>query len=461
MFQDYFDGNSRLEADIKPSKNIGTNIPLIIANMNAVSGKRMAETIARYGWVSILPQDMHIDTMLRIIKYIKSANTQYDTPITVQKSNTIRDALGIITKRAHNCVIMVDDQNRAISIFKPSDLEWMDQFTLLGDLSKNHLITWKVWISDQDAFDLMDEKNISSLPIVDDQGVLKGILTKKNTLRNDLYKPAVDQQKKLQVGVAIWMRGTEEKIKVLYEAGIRLFVLDTAHGYQKSMIENIKNVRNLYGKDIIIVAGNVVTQEATRELLMAGADGVKVGIWPWAMCTTRMKTGVGRPQFTAVYKCALEAKKHGGFVWADGGVKEPRDFILALAAWATHVMMGTIFAGTLEAVGDVKYDEDGNMYKENYGMASKKAVIARNAELSKFAQAQKQMFREGISSSRIYVKTGMESVGDIVDEYMTWLRSAMTYVWAKNLEEFSQKAVIGVQTTAAFVEGTPHGRLKK
>ena len=137
------------------------------------------------------------------------------------------------------------------------------------------------------------------------------------------------------------------------------------------------------------------------------------------MCTTRMKTGVGRPQFTAVYKCALEAKKHGGFIWADGGVKEPRDFILALAARATHVMMGTIFAGTLESVGDVKYDEEGNMYKENYGMASKKAVIARNAELSKFAQAQKQMFREGISSSRIYVKPGMESVGDIVDEYMT------------------------------------------
>lgn len=461
LFQEYFDGKSRLDADVRPSVDIGTTIPMVIANMNAVAGKRMAETIARYGWVAVLPQDMDLDTMTRIIWHIKSANIQYDTPITVKEHHTIRDALGIIHKRAHNCVILVNENNKAIWIFKPQDLEKLDQFSLLGNLPRSTLITGTIGISDEAAFDLMDSKNISSLPIVDEQGILKWILTKKNTLRNNLYKPALDTQWQLNVAVAIGMNNCEERVKALFDLGIRLFVLDTAHGFQKSMIENIKKIRSLYGDQIVIVAGNVVTEKATRELIQAGANGVKVGIWPGAMCTTRMKTGVGRPQFTAVYKCSEEAKKHGWFVWADGGIKQPRDFILALAAWASHAMIGTLFAGTLESVGDIKYDEDWNMYKENYGMASRKAVLWRSQELSKFQQAQKQMFREGISSSKIYVKSGMESVGDIVDEYMAGLRSAMTYVWAKTLQEFSDKAIIWVQTAAAFVEGTPHGKVRK
>ena len=461
LFQDYFDGKSRLDADTTPVVEIGTTIPIVIANMNAVAGKRMAETISRYGWIAVLPQDMDLDTMTRIIWHIKSANIQYDTPITVREHHTIRDALWIIHKRAHNCVILVDENGKAISIFKPQDLERLDQFSLLGNLARPGLITGKVGISDEDAFDMMDEKNISSLPIVDDQWILKWILTKKNTLRNNLYNPSLDQDGKLNVAVAIGMNGFDEKVSALYNVWIRLFVLDTAHGFQRSMIENIKKIRSLYGDRIVVVAGNVVTEKATRELLLAGADGVKVGIGPGAMCTTRMKTWVGRPQFTAAYKCAEEAKRHGWFVWADGGIKQPRDFILALAAGASHVMIGTLFAGTLESVGDIKYDEDGNMYKENYGMASRKAVSERNHNLSKFQQAQKQMFREWISTSKIYVKPGMESVGDIVDEFMSGLRSAMTYVGAKNLAEFTEKAIIWVQTSAAFVEWTPHGKLKK
>ncbi len=461
LFQNYFDGKSRLDADVRPIKNLWMNIPIITANMNAVSGKRMAETMARYGWLSVLPQDMDIETLTKIITHIHHANVQYDTPITVKAHHTIRDALWIIHKRAHNSVVLIDDDGRSISIFKPQDFENLDQFTLLGNISRPWLITGKIWISDEDAFNIMDEKAISSLPIVDEQWILKWILTKKNTLRNSLYAPSLDQNGKLNVAVAVGINGCEEKISLLYGLGIRLFVLDTAHGYQKSMIENIKTIRAIYGKNITIVAGNVITEEATRDLLLAWADGVKVGIGPWAMCTTRMKTWVGRPQFTAVYKCAKEARKHGWFVRADGWVKSPRDFILALAAWASHVMRGTRWAWTFESVGDVKYDEAWLMYKENYGMASKKAVGNRSQNLSKFQQAQKQLFREWISTSKIYIKPWMESVGDIVDECMTWLRSSMTYLGAKNLEEFSEKAIVWVQTSAGFVEGTPHGKVRK
>jgi len=461
LFQNYFEGKSRLDADVKPVKDLWTNIPIVTANMNAVSWKRMAETMARYGWLSVLPQDMNIETLTMIIKHIKEANIQYDSPITVKANNTIRDALWIIHKRSHNSVIMIDEDGKAISIFKLQDLENLDQFTLLGNISRPWLITGKIWISDEDAFNLMDEKAISSLPIVDDQWILKWILTKKNTLRNNIYRPSLDQNWKLNVAVAVWINSFDEKVSVLYNLGIRIFVLDTAHGYQKSMIENIKKIRSMYGDKITVVAGNVITQEATKSLIQAWADGVKVGIGPWAMCTTRIKTWVGRPQFTAVYKCAQEAKKYGWFVWADGWIKTPRDFILAIVAWANHVMIGTRFAWVFESVGDVKYDEQWLMYKENYGMASKKAVCNRSQNLSKFQQAQKQMFREWISTSRIYIRPWMESVGDIVDECMTGLRSAMTYLGANNLEEFSEKAIVWVQTSAGFIEGTPHGKIRK
>jgi len=461
LFQNYFDGKSRLDADVRPIKDFWITIPIVTANMNAVSGKRMAETMARYGWLSVLPQDMDIETLTAIITHIKNADIHYDTPITVKAHHTIRDALGIIHKRAHNSVVLIDDIGKAISIFKPQDFEHLDQFTLLGNISRPGLITGKIWISDEDAFNLMDEKAISSLPIVDDHWILKWILTKKNTLRNSLYTPSLDPNGKLNVAVAIGINGFDDKVSVLYDLGIRLFVLDTAHGYQKSMIENIKKLRSMYGNTITIVAGNVITEDATRDLILAWADVVKVGIGAWAMCTTRMKTAVGRPQFTSVYKCAQEAKKHGWVIWADAWVRSPRDFILALAAWASHVMRGTRWAWTYESVGDIKYDEQWLMYKESYGMASKKAVSNRSQNLSKFQQAQKQMFREGISTSKIYIKPGMESVGDIVDECMTGLRSSMTYLGAKNLKEFCDKAIVGVQTGAGFVEGKPYDKRKK
>ncbi|MCX6825206.1 MAG: GuaB1 family IMP dehydrogenase-related protein [candidate division SR1 bacterium] len=461
LFQNYFQGKSRLEIDVTPSIAFGTHIPIVSANMNAISGRRMAETLSRYGGLAVLPQDMDLDTLKRIISSVKAANVQYDSPITVKASNTIRDALGIITKRAHNCVILIDEQGKAISLFKPQDLQKLDQFTLLGNIIKEKLITGNIGISDEEAFTLMDQEGISSLPIVDDHGILKGILTKKNTIRNSIYSPSLDSNGKLDLAVAIGVNSFDEKITALYALGIRTFVFDTAHGYQKSMIDMIKKFRQQFGTDATVIAGNVITAEATRALIEAGANGVKVGIGPGAMCTTRMKTGVGRPQFTAVYKCSQEAKKLGGFVWADGGVKSPRDMILALAAGANHVMIGTLFSGVFESVGDIRYDEHGLMYKENYGMASKKAVGQRNLQLSKFEQMRKQMFREGISTSRIYIKPGMESVGDIVDEFVAGLRSAMTYVGANNLVEFSDKAIVGVQTMAGFTEGTPHGKLKK
>ena len=460
LFQNYFDGYSRSEMDIQPKYNFWTHIPLVSANMNAVTWKRMAETIARYWWLWVLPQDMNIDTLIEIINNVKSASPKYDTPITVKATNTIRDAMWIIHKRAHNRVVMINDDREPIWIFSENDMKNIDQFTLLWNLKTKKLITAKDWITNKDAYHLMEENWVSSLPIVNEENKLIWILTKKDCIRHEIYKPTLDKDWKLNVAVAVWIHWFD-KIKVLYDMWINIFVLDTAHWYQKRMLESIKKFREDFWNEPILISWNVITPEATRQLIEAWANGVKVWIWPGAMCTTRMQTWVWRPQFTAVYKCALEARKLGGFVWADWWVKEPRDVALALAAWANHVMLWTTFAWTYESTWDIKYDENWLMYKENYWMASKKAVELRSQKLDNFEIEKRWMYHEWISKSKIYLREWLESVGDIIDNFTTWLRSSMSYIWAKNLEEFYEKAIIWVQTNAWFVEWTPHGKIRK
>ncbi len=460
LFQNYFDWYSRSEVDIQPKYDFGTKIPIVSSNMNAVTWKRMAETIARYWGLGVLPQDMNIHTLVEIINKVKSASVKYDTPITVKATNTIRDAMWIIHKRSHNRVVMVNDNDEPIWIFSENDMKNLDQFTFLWNLKPRKLVTAKDWISNKDAYNLMDNNWIASLPIVNEQNKLIWILTKKDCIRREIYEPTLDKNGKLNVAVAVGINWLD-KIETLYNMWINIFVLDTAHGYQKKMIESIKKFREIYGNEPILIAWNVITPEATKDLIEAWANGVKVWVWPGAMCTTRMQTWVWRPQFIAVYKCALEARKLWWFIWADWWVKEPRDVALALAAWANHVMLGTTLAWTYESTWDIRYDEDGLMYKENYGMASKKAVELRSQKLDNFEIEKKGMFREWISKSKIYLREWLESVGDIIDSFSTWLRSSMSYVWAKNLEEFYEKAIIWVQTNAWFIEGTPHGRVRK
>ncbi|MFD0887756.1 IMP dehydrogenase, partial [Streptosporangium algeriense] len=204
-----------------------------------------------------------------------------------------------------------------------------------------------------------------------------------------------------------------------------------------------------------VVAGNVVTAEGVRELVEAGADILKVGVGPGAMCTTRMMTGVGRPQFSAVLECAAEARRLGRHVWADGGVRHPRDVALALAAGAANVMIGSWFAGTYESPGDARTDAQGRRYKENFGMASARAVKLRTAEDSPFERARKALFEEGISTSRMYLDPVRPSVEDQIDAIVAGLRSSCTYAGASTLEEFHERAVVGVQSSSGYTEGMP------
>jgi IMP dehydrogenase len=236
-------------------------------------------------------------------------------------------------------------------------------------------------------------------------------------------------------------------------------VVDTAHGHQDKMAEALRAVRRVVddsGSSVPVAAGNVVTAEGVRDLAAAGADIIKVGVGPGAMCTTRMMTGVGRPQFSAVLECAAAGREHGVRVWADGGVRHPRDVALALAAGASAVMIGSWLAGTYESPGDLLRDEAGRPYKESFGMASKRAVSARTRGDGGFDRARKALFEEGISSSRQLLDPHHPGVEDLLDGICSGVRSACTYAGAVTLDELAERAVVGVQTTAGFAEGQPH-----
>jgi IMP dehydrogenase len=293
---------------------------------------------------------------------------------------------------------------------------------------------------------------VETAPVIE-KGKFVGLVTKKGSLRSSIYKPLTDKKERLMVAVAISISGdvAEKAIRVL-RLGADVIVVDTAHGHQKKMLEAIKAVRSV-NKTVPLVAGNVATAQGTLDLIEAGADIVKVGVGPGAMCTTRMMTGVGRPQFSAIVECAAVARELGKNVWADGGIKYPRDVALALAAGASCAFIGTWFAGTHESAGDILRDNQGRLYKENYGMASKRAVRNRNREVDAFELARRELFEEGTSKSRLYLREERPGVEDLIDQITAGLRSSMSYSGARNIAEFQDKAVIGIQSASGYQEG--------
>ena len=457
----YFEGGSRLDTDLSPPDFPGGSHPIVSANMNAVTGKRMAETMARFGGLGVLPQDMDLDTVARIVKHIQAADARYDTPLAVSPRATLRDVQGIIRKRAHDLVVVVDEERRPLGIVTHADLRDRDQYTPASLLMSPRTISFPVGITNREAFLRMDEARVKAAPVLDEDGRLAGVITRHDAVRLELLRPALTPAGQLMVAAAVGISAdARETAGQLLDLGIGAIVLDTAHGHQRRMLEAIAAVREVVRGRIPIVAGNVCTAAGTDALLDAGADVVKVNIGPGAMCTTRMQTGAGRPTFTSVLVCARAAHARGKHVWADGGVRHPRDVALYRAAGAARVMVGTALAGTYESPGDVKEDQAGLLYKENYGMASARAVRDRNADEDPFERAKKTFFREGISSSRIYIREGQESVGAILVDMITGVQSALTYAGARTLADFHQRVEIGVQTAAGYVEGTPHGSIR-
>ncbi len=445
---------SRLDVDLATGDGSGTTIPVVVANMTAVSGRRMAETVARRGGMAVLPQDIPADVVAEVVAWVKGRHLVHDTPITLGPSDTTGQALSLLPKRAHGAVVVVEHV-RPVGVVTEADCQGVDRFTQLRRVMSTDLLTLPAGIDPEKAFGLLHEGRHRLAPVVDAGGTLTGILTRTGALRATLYRPATDAAGKLRVGAAIGINGdVAAKAEALVRAGVDVLVVDTAHGHQNRMISALRAVRAT-GIEVPIAAGNVVTAEGVTDLVRAGAGIVKVGVGPGAMCTTRMMTGVGRPQFSAVLECAARARELGAHVWADGGVRHPRDVALALAAGAANVMIGSWFAGTYESPGDAFRDADGRLYKESFGMASARAVRLRSATDSPFDRARKELFEEGISTARMYLDTQRPGVEDLIDQITAGLRSACAYAGASDLAGLHERAVVGLQSAAGYSEGMP------
>ncbi|MFC6094537.1 GuaB1 family IMP dehydrogenase-related protein [Saccharothrix lopnurensis] len=446
--------DSRFGVDLSTADGTGATIPVVVANMTAVAGRRMAETVARRGGLVVLPQDVAPEAVAEIVGWVKERHPVWDTPLTLAPGDSVADALNLLHKRAHNAVVVVDGDGRPVGVVDEAACAGVDRFTRLRDVADERLTTLPMDTAPRGVFDALTGGTRVALG-VDDQGRLRGVLTALGALRADVYQPALDGAGRLRVVAAIGVNGdVTAKAGELLAAGVDALVVDTAHGHQEKMLAALKAVREA-GPAVPVVAGNVVTAEGVRDLVEAGADIVKVGVGPGAMCTTRMMTGVGRPQFSAVAECAAEARRLGRHVWADGGVRHPRDVALALAAGAANVMVGSWFAGTYESPGDLQRDEQGRLYKESFGMASKRAVSARTRTDNAFDRARKGLFEEGISTSRMRLDPLRPGVEDLLDSITAGVRSACTYAGAQTLEEFHERATLGVQSAAGFAEGRP------
>lgn len=448
---------SRFDVDLTTGDGTGTTLPIVVSNMTAIAGRRMAETVARRGGITVLPQDIPLSLVTEVVGWVKGRHHVFDTPIELHPSQTVAEAMALLPKRAHRAAVVVKD-SRPIGVLTEADCADVDRFAQVGSVMNSSVVTVPADSDPRDAYDAIERASAPLVVGVSESGELVGVLTRLGALRAGVYTPALDGHGGLRVAAAIGVNGdVTAKARELVAAGVDCLVVDTAHGHQDRMLEALAAVRAV-SAGVPVAAGNVVSGEGTRALIEAGADIVKVGVGPGAMCTTRMMTGVGRPQFSSVLECAEVARGLGKHVWADGGVRHPRDVALALAAGASSVMIGSWFAGTHESPGDLVQDADGRAYKVSFGMASARAVAQRTSAESSYDRARKGLYEEGISSSRMHLDPQRPGVEDLIDEISAGVRSSCTYAGAASLSELRERAVVGVQSAAGFHEGRPlHG----
>ena len=451
---------SRLDVDLSPGDGTTATIPLVSANMNSVTGARLAATLARRGGLGVLPQDMPLQELDAAIRWVKDQPVRWDTPLVLPPEATVADAARLLPATEGHGIVVADASAghlniaAVLGVVPATRLGTALPDARLGDLARGR--TASIDADDVEsarhAFDLIVGAGAETVCVLH-HGFVVGTLSRRSALRSTLYRPAVDASGRLSVAAAVGINGdVASKARALAAAGVDVLVVDTAHGHQEGMLAALRTVSDL-GLGIPIAAGNIVTPEGVNDLVRSGADILKVGVGPGAMCTTRMMTAVGRPQFSAVLETAEAARMLGAHVWADGGVRYPRDVALALAAGAASVMIGSWFAGTIEAPGELLVDDAGRSYKESWGMASTKAVHDRFGRLDPYELARKELFAEGISSSKIYLDPLRPGLEDLIDMITSGVRSSFSYAGAASVAEFHDRARVGLQSAAGYEEG--------
>ncbi|DAB28887.1 MAG: IMP dehydrogenase [Sulfurimonas sp. RIFOXYD12_FULL_33_39] len=437
----------------KLTRNISLKIPMVSAAMDTVTEFRAAIAMARLGGIGIIHKNMDIETQCKQVKKVKKSESGVIIdPIYVHPDATLADANALMNEFKISGVPVIDTHNKLLGILTNRDMRFEKDMTKRADevMTKMPLITANKEISLDDAADIMHKNKIEKLPIVDKDGYLKGLVTIKDIKKRIEYPHSnKDAFGRLIVGAAIGV-GQFDRAKALVEAGCDVLVLDSAHGHSKGILDTVKKIKETLEVDII--AGNIATAEAVEALIIAGADGVKVGIGPGSICTTRIVAGVGVPQISAISECADAARKHGVPVIADGGIKYSGDIAKALAVGASCIMAGSLLAGTEESPGDTIMFQ-GRQYKSYRGMGSIGAMQKGSND---------RYFQEGTAADKL-VPEGIEgrvpfrgSIAGIVHQMMGGLRSSMGYCGSKDIPTFWEKAEFVEITSAGLKESHVH-----
>jgi IMP dehydrogenase len=439
--------------ETKLTRNISLKIPMVSAAMDTVTEYRAAIAMARLGGIGIIHKNMDIETQCKQIKKVKKSESGIIIdPIYVHPEATLADADALMNEYKISGVPVIDAHNKLLGILTNRDMRFEKDMSKKADevMTKMPLITAHNGISLDEAADIMHKHKIEKLPIIDAEGYLKGLITIKDIKKRIEYPNSnKDAFGRLVVGAAIGV-GQLDRAKALVEAGADVLVLDSAHGHSKGILDTVRRIKETLVVDVI--AGNIATAEAVESLVAAGADGVKVGIGPGSICTTRIVAGVGVPQISAIAECADAARKHGVPVIADGGIRYSGDIAKALAVGASCIMAGSLLAGTEESPGETIMFQ-GRQYKSYRGMGSIGAMQTGSTD---------RYFQEGTAADKL-VPEGIEgrvpfrgSIAGIVHQMMGGLRSSMGYCGSESIEAFWDKAEFVEITSAGLKESHVH-----
>lgn len=448
------------DADVSTmlTREIALNIPIVSAAMDTVTGSDMAIGMAREGGIGIIHRNQSIVDQAREVDRVKrSESARIRNPITLKPGNTIEDAHKVMMKFRIAGVPVTDENGRLLGIVTNRDLLFESDLSRRIEevMTKKNLITAPVGTTLERAEAILHENRIEKLPLVDEKGVLQGLITVRDLRKKQQYPNACkDEMGRLRVGAAVGVSAeTPERVRSLVDAGVDVIVVDTAHGHSQMVLDMVKRVKEAH-PDLQVIGGNVATAEATEALIQRGADGVKVGVGPGSICTTRVIAGVGVPQLTAIMDCARAAEKHGVPIIADGGIRYSGEVVKALAAGAQSVMVGNLLAGTEESPGE-KILYEGRSFKVYRAMGSVSAM--------REGRSRDRYFQDSEAPAEKLVPEGIEGkvpykgpVSDTIFQMIGGLRAGMGYCGAGNLKELKEKAVFIQQTTHGLRESHPH-----
>lgn len=441
------------------TRTISINIPILSAAMDTVTEARLAIALAREGGIGIVHRNLSIEDQAEEVDKVKRSESGMITdPITLEPDRPLSEALAVM-KRFHISGIPVTERGKLVGILTNRDIRFETGVDRpIAELMTNeHLITVPVGTTLEQAAASLHRYKIEKLPVVDEHGMLKGLITMKDIQKKILYPNAAkDEFGRLRVGAAVGVGpDANERCAALIEEGVDVLVVDTSHAHSQMVLESVARVKDRFGKQVQIMAGNVVTAEATEALIQAGVDGVKVGVGPGAICTTRVIAGVGMPQITAIYDCANVARKYGVPVIGDGGIQYSGDIAKALAAGADTVMLGSLLAGVDESPGEMTISQ-GERFKDYRGMGSVAAMKKRSFSKDRYFQGdvieESQVIAEGIEARVPY--KGL--LGPLVFQLVGGLRQSMGYAGCATIEEMQEKTRFVRITGAGLRESHPH-----